>query len=87
MSIRSFPELKSALAANRAALVEHSLYESITALRDVRVFMEHHVFAVWDFMSLLVGCNLPRPNQQVMHSNTVKTFAILHFCPSIGPPQ
>jgi hypothetical protein len=53
MSIRSFPELKSALAADRAALVEHSLYARLTGLRDVRVFMEHHAFAVWDFMSLL----------------------------------
>jgi hypothetical protein len=53
MSIRSYPELKSALAADRAALVEHSLYARLTGLRDVRVFMEHHVFAVWDFMSLL----------------------------------
>jgi hypothetical protein len=43
MSIRSYPELRSALSADRAALVEHSLYARLTGLRDVRVFMEHHV--------------------------------------------
>ncbi len=52
-SIRSFRELQQALAAERAALVDHPLYASLTTLADVRTFMEHHVFAVWDFMSLL----------------------------------
>jgi hypothetical protein len=29
------------------------MYPAIRALPDVRVFMEHHIFAVWDFMTLL----------------------------------
>jgi hypothetical protein len=37
----------------RAALLEHSLYREIGSLPALRLFMEHHVFAVWDFMSLL----------------------------------
>lgn len=31
----------------------HSLYHRITSLAHLRIFMEHHVFAVWDFMCLL----------------------------------
>jgi len=52
-SIRSFQDLQQALAPDRASLVEHPLYARLATLADVRTFMEHHVFAVWDFMSLL----------------------------------
>jgi hypothetical protein len=37
----------------RAALLDHPLYREIDRLESLRVFMEHHAFAVWDFMSLL----------------------------------
>ena len=34
-------------------LAHHPLYRSFTSLEHVRTFMQSHVFAVWDFMSLL----------------------------------
>ncbi|MCC3158884.1 DUF3050 domain-containing protein [Hymenobacter sp. 15J16-1T3B] len=45
--------LQHTLAPARQQLVAHSVYQSLHSLDDLRVFMQHHVFAVWDFMSLL----------------------------------
>ena len=32
---------------------DHPLPQTMHSVADVRVFMEHHVFAVWDFGCLL----------------------------------
>ena len=37
----------------RAELLDHPIYTQVTSVADLRSFMEDHVFAVWDFMSLL----------------------------------
>lgn len=35
------------------ALTAHSVYELLHSEKSLKTFMEHHVFAVWDFMCLL----------------------------------
>ena len=45
--------LKDAMEPARQEVISHPLYRQIDNLDAVVTFMEHHVFAVWDFMSLL----------------------------------
>jgi hypothetical protein len=47
------PRMPAALDAERHALRQHPLAGRALTLAGWRVFMAHHVFAVWDFMSLL----------------------------------
>lgn len=53
MENKKIVQLKQRLEEVRPSLVDHSLYHSLQNLEQLRRFTEYHVFAVWDFMSLL----------------------------------
>jgi len=48
-----FEQLRNKLAPLRSALLNHPIYAEVDSLSRLREFMQMHVFAVWDFMSLV----------------------------------
>ena len=37
----------------KSRLENHPIYEAVASIEDLRCFMQHHVYSVWDFMSLI----------------------------------
>jgi hypothetical protein len=46
-------QLKAKIEPLRNQLISHPLYSRIHSVEELGIFMQQHVFAVWDFMSLL----------------------------------
>lgn len=46
-------QLNQTIEPLRQQIIHHPVYGAIRTIEDLQVFMQSHVFAVWDFMSLL----------------------------------
>ena len=66
MNIQKVNEL---IKEERNLLLKHSLYKKIEKIEDLQKFLEGHVYAVWDFMSLLKAL------QQKLTCTTTPWFA------------
>ena len=49
----SIEKLENDLKETRSKLISHPLYQALDSKEKLVLFMENHVFAVWDFMSLI----------------------------------
>ncbi|AFM05282.1 Protein of unknown function (DUF3050) [Bernardetia litoralis DSM 6794] len=46
-------KIRTEIEPLRQQLLTHEVYKNISSIEDLKIFLQHHVFAVWDFMSLL----------------------------------
>ena len=46
-------EINKNIQPYKEKIVKHPLYKKMTSIKHIATLMEHHVYAVWDFMSLL----------------------------------
>jgi hypothetical protein len=53
MSADRLAELQRSIEPLREKLFAHAIYTAVDSLPRLHAFMEQHIFAVWDFMSLL----------------------------------
>jgi len=53
MSVEIISGCAGDIASTRQRMIEHPVFTAIRDIQDLRIFMETHVFAVWDFMSLV----------------------------------
>lgn len=49
----SIARLQKNIEPLRQQIIQHPVYGLIKDIEDLKIFMQHHVYAVWDFMSLL----------------------------------
>lgn len=61
--------ISSQILAQKEVLLQHTLYNKVQTVSDLNVFLENHVYAVWDFMSLLKAL------QQKLTCTTTPWFA------------
>ena len=46
-------EINNCIQSYKNEIIHHALYKELNSLNDIAILMENHVYAVWDFMSLL----------------------------------
>lgn len=46
-------KIKKSIEPLRQEIINHKVYGAIKDIDDLKIFMQYHVYAVWDFMSLL----------------------------------
>lgn len=46
-------QINNSIQTQKDLLLQHPLYKKVQTINDLHAFLENHIYAVWDFMSLL----------------------------------
>lgn len=76
----------------RESLLNHAVYHRINTIRDLQIYTAHHVFAVWDFMSLLkrlqhdlTGLDIPwRPRGEEPYTRFINEIVVAEESDEVG---
>ena len=55
---KNIQNINTQIAEYKRNVVNHPLCNQLNSIEDVQKLMEFHVYAVWDFMSLLKGLQI-----------------------------
>jgi len=55
---KNIQHINTQITEHKKAVVNHPLYSQLNTIQDIQKLMEVHVYAVWDFMSLLKGLQI-----------------------------
>jgi len=50
---KQIEKIKKSIEPLRQEIIHHKVYAAIQNIENLKIFMQFHVYAVWDFMSLL----------------------------------
>jgi hypothetical protein len=53
MTDNNIEKVKKVIEPLRQEIINHKVYSAIKDIDDLKIFMQFHIYAVWDFMSLL----------------------------------